>query len=275
MLNIKRLLHKCGHQKELEGGGLLPTPSSFDHHVRNTMNVVLMLVLMEWGDISLNKWTWLCAHLSNLPWMNLCWSLKLICFVSRFLWQLWKDRLLRVKALGLNTIQTYVPWNLHEPRPGLLNFNGSADLLSFLKMAQDLDLLVMLRIGPYICGGMKTVLVLQRLDLSLLMLTVSVSLGLRNGWSLELDAWDLQSGTLVDSLLGCLNWTLRWDCDHLRNNTLPRCGSCLIPLSLFVNSRLVIIHKLIKYELGSKAYLFNWKTNAFKVSLILQFLVKE
>jgi len=85
-------------------------------------------------------------------------------FVSHFLWQLWKDRLLRVKALGLNTIQTYVPWNLHEPRPGLLNFNGSADLLSFLNMAQDLDLLVMLRIGPYICGGMKTVLVLQLLD---------------------------------------------------------------------------------------------------------------
>lgn len=66
--------------------------------------------------------------------------------------QLWRDRLLRVKALGLNTIQTYVPWNLHEPRPGRLNFNGSADLVSFLQMAQDLDLMVMLRIGPYICG---------------------------------------------------------------------------------------------------------------------------
>ncbi|XP_024366649.1 beta-galactosidase 8 isoform X2 [Physcomitrium patens] len=66
--------------------------------------------------------------------------------------QLWEDRLLRVKSLGLNTIQTYVPWNLHEPRPGHLNFNGSADLLSFLKLAHRLDLLVMLRIGPYMCG---------------------------------------------------------------------------------------------------------------------------
>lgn len=54
---------------------------------------------------------------------------------------LWEDRLLRAKALGLNAIQTYVPWNLHEPRPGLLNFNGSADLLSFLKLAQELDFL--------------------------------------------------------------------------------------------------------------------------------------
>lgn len=66
--------------------------------------------------------------------------------------QLWRDRLLRVKALGLNTIQTYVPWNLHEPRPGQFNFNGSADLLSFLKLAHELDLLVMLRVGPYISG---------------------------------------------------------------------------------------------------------------------------
>lgn len=65
---------------------------------------------------------------------------------------LWEDRLLRAKALGLNAIQTYVPWNLHEPRPGLLNFNGSADLLSFLKLAQELDFLVILRIGPYICA---------------------------------------------------------------------------------------------------------------------------
>ncbi|KAL8458565.1 hypothetical protein ACS0TY_036184 [Phlomoides rotata] len=64
----------------------------------------------------------------------------------------WKDRLLRAKALGLNTIQTYVPWNLHEPRQGHLVFEGIADLISFLKLCKELDLLVMLRPGPYICG---------------------------------------------------------------------------------------------------------------------------
>jgi hypothetical protein len=71
----------------------------------------------------------------------------------RILPQLWKDRLLRAKALGLNTIQTYVPWNLHEPDPEVLNFNGLADLPAFLELAHELDFLVMLRIGPYICGG--------------------------------------------------------------------------------------------------------------------------
>ncbi|THF94280.1 hypothetical protein TEA_023431 [Camellia sinensis var. sinensis] len=70
----------------------------------------------------------------------------------------WEDRLLRAKALGLNTIQIYVPWNLHEPRKGQLVFEGIADIVSFLKLCQKLDLLVMLRPGPYICAGMtKTV----------------------------------------------------------------------------------------------------------------------
>ncbi|KAG6782104.1 hypothetical protein POTOM_011492 [Populus tomentosa] len=64
----------------------------------------------------------------------------------------WEDRLVRAKALGLNTIQTYVPWNLHEPQPGKLVFEGIADLVSFLKLCHKLDILVMLRPGPYICG---------------------------------------------------------------------------------------------------------------------------
>ncbi|KAK9923630.1 hypothetical protein M0R45_032037 [Rubus argutus] len=70
----------------------------------------------------------------------------------RVLPEYWEDRLLRAKALGLNTIQTYVPWNLHEPRAGTLNFEGIADLVSFLKLCQKLGFVVMLRPGPYICG---------------------------------------------------------------------------------------------------------------------------
>ena len=67
--------------------------------------------------------------------------------------QYWKDRLLRAKALGLNTIQTYVPWNLHEPEPQSWEFKGFADIESYLRLAQELEMLVMLRVGPYICGG--------------------------------------------------------------------------------------------------------------------------
>lgn len=68
--------------------------------------------------------------------------------------QYWEDRLLRAKALGLNTIQVYVPWNLHEPKPGKIVFEGIGDLVSFLKLCEKLDFLVMLRAGPYICGGL-------------------------------------------------------------------------------------------------------------------------
>ncbi|KAM7480561.1 hypothetical protein LguiA_028774 [Lonicera macranthoides] len=70
----------------------------------------------------------------------------------RVLPEYWEDRLLRAKALGLNTIQTYVPWNLHEPRQGQLVFEGIADIVSFLELCQKLDFLVMLRAGPYICA---------------------------------------------------------------------------------------------------------------------------
>ncbi|KAM1462223.1 hypothetical protein ACFX1R_048675 [Malus domestica] len=70
----------------------------------------------------------------------------------RVLPEYWEDRLLRAKALGLNTIQTYVPWNLHEPRAGILDFDGIADLVAFLKLSQKLGILVMLRPGPYICA---------------------------------------------------------------------------------------------------------------------------
>ena len=70
--------------------------------------------------------------------------------------QYWKDRLLRAKALGLNTIQTYVPWNLHEPEPQSWEFKGFADIESYLRLAQELEMLVMLRVGPYICGGKLT-----------------------------------------------------------------------------------------------------------------------
>lgn len=38
---------------------------------------------------------------------------------SRIHPSLWNDRLQRVRALGLNAVQIYVPWNFHEPLPGM------------------------------------------------------------------------------------------------------------------------------------------------------------
>ncbi|GAB2324632.1 beta-galactosidase [Alkalibacterium sp. m-11] len=64
----------------------------------------------------------------------------------------WEDRLKKLKAMGCNTVETYVPWNLHEPVEGKFNFNGMADLAEFIKQAEELDLFVILRPSPYICA---------------------------------------------------------------------------------------------------------------------------
>ncbi|XP_024910735.1 beta-galactosidase-1-like protein 2 isoform X2 [Cynoglossus semilaevis] len=64
----------------------------------------------------------------------------------------WKDRLLKLKACGLNTLTTYVPWNLHEPERGVFNFEDELDIEAYLSLAASLGLWVILRPGPYICA---------------------------------------------------------------------------------------------------------------------------
>ncbi|MDR1464593.1 MAG: beta-galactosidase [Oscillospiraceae bacterium] len=64
----------------------------------------------------------------------------------------WEDRLRKLRACGLNTVETYVSWNLHEPRPGVFDFSGGLDLAAFLRLAQELGLYAIVRPGPYICA---------------------------------------------------------------------------------------------------------------------------
>ncbi len=64
----------------------------------------------------------------------------------------WRNRMEMAKAMGLNTIATYVFWNVHEPEPGQWNFSGNADLAEFLREAQQEGLYVILRAGPYSCA---------------------------------------------------------------------------------------------------------------------------
>ncbi len=120
----------------------------------------------------------------------------------------WRDRLLRVRSMGLNTIevrsplcptvchrsacsatnaayivfprsqhewaqnrsnylhafahmqypasvcllQLYIPWNYHERYPGEYTWDGMADVFSFIELIQELEMVVLLRVGPYICA---------------------------------------------------------------------------------------------------------------------------
>lgn len=64
----------------------------------------------------------------------------------------WKDRLEKLKAMGCNTVETYVAWNIHEPNEGEFHFEEENDLCGFIELAQELGLYVILRPSPYICA---------------------------------------------------------------------------------------------------------------------------
>ena len=64
----------------------------------------------------------------------------------------WRARLRMARAMGLNTVATYVFWDVHEPQPGVYDFSGQHDLAAFVRMAQEEGLYVMLRSGPYSCA---------------------------------------------------------------------------------------------------------------------------
>ncbi|MFD8688179.1 beta-galactosidase family protein [Streptomyces sp. NPDC059651] len=64
----------------------------------------------------------------------------------------WADRLHKARLMGLNTVETYVPWNLHQPRPDRFRMDGGLDLPAFLDLAAAEGLHVLLRPGPYICA---------------------------------------------------------------------------------------------------------------------------
>jgi beta-galactosidase len=65
----------------------------------------------------------------------------------------WKQRLQMIKAMGLNTVATYVFWNYHETSPGVWDFKtGNKNIAEFIKLAGEEGLMVILRPGPYACA---------------------------------------------------------------------------------------------------------------------------
>lgn len=64
----------------------------------------------------------------------------------------WRDLLLKARGAGLNTIDTVIPWNLHEPEPGQFNFADMADLAGYIDLCAESGLYFIARPGPYICA---------------------------------------------------------------------------------------------------------------------------
>ena len=73
----------------------------------------------------------------------------------------WADRIDKARRMGLNTIETYVPWNAHAPERGTFHLDGWLDLDGFLRLIAEAGLYAIVRPGPYICaewdnGGLPT-----------------------------------------------------------------------------------------------------------------------
>ncbi|XP_072999265.1 beta-galactosidase 7-like isoform X1 [Typha latifolia] len=64
--------------------------------------------------------------------------------------EMWPSLIAKAKEGGLDVIQTYVFWNVHEPIQGQYNFEGRYDLVRFIKEVQAQGLYVSLRLGPFI-----------------------------------------------------------------------------------------------------------------------------
>ena len=64
----------------------------------------------------------------------------------------WRARMKMAKAMGINTIGTYIFWNLHEPQKDKFDFSGPNNIVEFVKTAQEEGLWVILRPSPYVCA---------------------------------------------------------------------------------------------------------------------------
>ncbi|XP_057975220.1 beta-galactosidase 16-like [Malania oleifera] len=63
---------------------------------------------------------------------------------------MWPSLISQAKQGGLDVIETYVFWNIHEPKPGEYDFSGNRDIVRFMQLIQDQGLYACLRIGPFI-----------------------------------------------------------------------------------------------------------------------------
>ena len=66
--------------------------------------------------------------------------------------ELWRDRLRAAKQAGINCIETYAFWILHEPEPGKFDFAGNLDVKHFVELIAEEGMFCIFRPGPYVCA---------------------------------------------------------------------------------------------------------------------------
>lgn len=67
----------------------------------------------------------------------------------------WRSELLKMKAGGINIIATYVFWIHHEELENQFDWSGNRNLRKFITLCKELQLPVVLRIGPFCHGEVR------------------------------------------------------------------------------------------------------------------------
>ncbi len=71
---------------------------------------------------------------------------------SRVARELWRDRIWRLQMMGFNAVQSYVFWNASEPKEGQWDFSDNTDLDAWLSLIKEMNMLALVRVGPYACA---------------------------------------------------------------------------------------------------------------------------
>lgn len=67
----------------------------------------------------------------------------------------WRNELLKMKAGGINIIASYIFWIHHEEEKRSYDWSGSRNLRKFVEICKELDLMLVLRIGPFCHGEVR------------------------------------------------------------------------------------------------------------------------
>jgi len=62
----------------------------------------------------------------------------------------WRDRLLKMRAVGFNTVTFYVSWDYHEHEEDRFDWTGRRDLGAYIDMIDELGMYAVARPGPFI-----------------------------------------------------------------------------------------------------------------------------
>ena len=75
---------------------------------------------------------------------------------SRYPAEQWEEEILKMKAGGVTVLPTYVFWSLHEEVEGQFRWDGQRNLRGFIELCKKHDMPVIIRIGPFCHGEIRS-----------------------------------------------------------------------------------------------------------------------